>query len=38
MIIGPEGIKMEKEKIKGVLEWLIPKCIKNIQKLVNYYR
>jgi len=40
VIIGPEGIKMEKEKVKGVLEWPIPKCVKNVQKfleLVNYY-
>ena len=40
VIIGPEGIKMEKEKVKGVLEWLTPKCVKDIQKflgLANYY-
>jgi len=40
VVIGPEGIKMEKEKVKGVLEWPMPKCIKDIQKflgLVNYY-
>ena len=40
VVIGPEGIKMEKEKVKGVLEWLTPKCVKDIQKflgLVNYY-
>jgi len=41
VVIGPEGIKMEEEKVKGVLDWLTPKCVKNIQKflgLVNYYR
>ena len=41
VIIGPEGIKMEKEKVKGVLEWPTPKCVKDIQKflgLANYYR
>ena len=41
VIIGPEGIKMEKEKMKGVLEWLTPKCVKDVQKflgLANYYR
>ena len=41
VVIGPEGIKMEKEKVKGVLEWLIPKCVRDIQKflgLANYYR
>ena len=40
VVIGPEGIKMEEEKVKGVLEWLTPKCIKDIQKfleLANYY-
>ena len=41
VIIGPEGIKMEKGKVKGVLEWPTPKCVKDIQKflgLANYYR
>jgi len=41
VVIGPEGIKMEEEKVKGVLEWLIPKCVKDVQKflrLANYYR
>ena len=40
VVIGPEGIKMEKEKVKGVLEWPTLKCIKDIQKflgLANYY-
>jgi len=38
--IGLEEIKMEEEKVKGVLDWLTPKCFKDIQKflgLVNYY-
>ena len=41
VIIGPEGIKMEEGKVKGVLEWPTPKCVKDIQKflgLANYYR
>jgi len=41
VVIGPEGIKMEKEKVKGVLEWLTLKCVKDVQKflgLANYYR
>jgi len=41
VVIGPEGIKMEKVKVKGVLEWPTPKCIKDVQKflgLANYYR
>jgi len=40
VVIGPEGIKMEEEKVKGVLDWPTPKCVKNVQKflgLVNYY-
>ena len=41
VVIGPEGIKMEKEKVKGILEWPTSKCVKDIQKflgLANYYR
>ena len=40
VVIGPEGIKMKEEKVKGVLEWPIPKCVKDVQKflgLANYY-
>jgi len=40
VVIGPEGIKMEKVKVKGVLDWPRPKCVKDMQKflgLVNYY-
>ena len=40
VVIGLEGIKMEKGKVKGVLEWPTPKCVKDVQKflgLVNYY-
>ena len=40
VVIGPEGIRMEEEKVKGVLDWLTPKCVKDVQKflgLVNYY-
>ena len=39
-MIGPKGIKMEKEKVREVLEWLTSKCVKDVQKfleLVNYY-
>ena len=41
VVIGLEGIKMKEEKMKGVLEWLTPKCVKDVQKflgLANYYR
>jgi len=40
VIIGPDGIKMEEEKVKGVVEWLTPKYVKDVQKflgLANYY-
>ena len=41
VVIELEGIKMEKEKVKGVLEWPTTKCVKDVQKflgLANYYR
>jgi len=40
VVIGLESIKMEQVKIKGVLDWLTLKKVKNIQKflgLANYY-
>jgi len=40
VVIGLEGIKMKEEKVKGVLEWPILKCVKDVQKflgLANYY-
>ena len=39
-MIGPDEIKMEEEKIREVLDWPMPKGVKNIQKfleLANYY-
>ena len=41
LVMGSEGIKMQEEKVAGVLEWLRPKIIKKVQKflgLANYYR
>ena len=41
VVIGPDGIKMEKEKVRSVLEWPTPRYVKDIQKfleLTNYYR
>ncbi len=35
VVIGLEGIKMEKVKVKGVLEWLTPKCVKDVQKFLG---
>ena len=40
VVIELDGIKMEKEKMKSVLDWLIPKYVKDVQKfleLANYY-
>jgi len=41
VVIGSEKIKMEKEKVKEVLDWPTPKEVKDIQKLLglaNYYQ
>ena len=41
MIIGPNGIEIEKEKVDRVLSWPEPKNMKDVRKflgLVNYYR
>ena len=41
VIIGPDRIEIEKEKVNGVLSWLEPKNIKDVRKflgLANYYR
>ena len=40
MVIGLEGVNMEKEKVKDVLDLPTPKGVKNVQKflgLMNYY-
>ena len=40
VVIGLEGIKIEEEKVKGVLDWPTPQEVKDIQKflrLANYY-
>jgi len=39
--MGVEGIKMQGEKVAGVLEWPRSKTVKDVQKflgLANYYR
>jgi len=41
VIIGPNGIEIEKEKVDGVLSWPEPKNVKDVRKflgLANYYR
>jgi len=30
VVIGPESIKMEEDKVKRVIDWLIPKCVKDV--------
>ena len=41
VIIGPNGIEMEKEKVDEVLSWPEPKNVKDVRNflgLANYYR
>ena len=41
VVIGPGGVRMQKEKVDGVLNWPTPRSAKDIQKfmgLANYYR
>jgi len=41
IIIGEDGVRMEKEKVQGVIEWPVPKSVKDVQKfleLANYYK
>jgi len=40
VVIGPNGIEMEKEKVEGVLSWLELKNVKDVRNfldLANYY-
>jgi len=40
-VIGPDKVKMEKEKIQRVVDWPVPRSMKDVQKflgLANYYR
>ena len=41
VVIGEDKVRIEKEKVQGVVEWPMPKSIKDVQKLLglaNYYR
>ena len=41
VVIGLREVEMQKEKIEEVLNWLVPRNIKEVQKflgLTNYYR
>jgi len=40
-VIGSQKVEIQKEKVDGVLSWLVSKNVKEIQKflgLANYYR
>ena len=40
VIIGKNRVRIEKEKVQGVIEWLVLRNIKDVQKflgLANYY-
>jgi len=32
VVIGPDGIEIEKEKVNGVLSWPEPKNVKDVRK------
>ena len=41
VIIREDGVRMEKEKVQRVLEWPVPRSVKDMQKfleLASYYR
>ena len=41
VVIGPRGVEVQKEKVKGVLSQPVPRNVKEVQKflgLTNYYK
>ena len=41
VVIGLDGVKMEKEKVQEVMDWPVPRSVKDMQKfleLANYYK
>ena len=41
VIIGEDRVRMEKEKVQGVIKWPVPRSMKDVQKflgLASYYR
>ena len=41
VVIGPDRVKIEKEKVQRVVDWLVLRSVKDVQKflrLANYYR
>jgi len=38
VVIGHKRIKMEEEKVKTVINWLVSKLVKKFLELANYYK
>jgi len=41
VVIKSDGVKIKKEKVQGVVDWLVLKSVKDVQKflrLANYYK
>jgi len=41
VVIGPKGVEIQREKVERVLNWPVPRNVKEVQKflgLANYYR
>jgi len=41
VVIRPKGVEIQREKVEEVLNWLVPRNVKEVQKflgLANYYR
>jgi len=41
VVISPRGVEMQKKKVEGVLNWIAPRNVKEVQKflgLANYYK
>jgi len=40
-VIRLDGVKIEKEKVQKIIDWSVPRSVKDMQKflgLANYYR
>ena len=41
VVIGPDEVKIEKKKVQGIVDWPVPRSVKDVENflgLVNYYR
>jgi len=41
VVMGEGKVEIEEDKVKGVLKWPTPQCVKDVRKflgLANYYR